>query len=100
MNEGGEWKNELRPELRPERRIELLPQRVGAHQWVLERRSGSASIIYNRLKEDDRFPGAQILAGVQWRLSILFSGGGFSAYQMVSGSDPANPYGSKTGMRI
>ena len=90
MDEGEEWKNELWPELRPERRIELLVQGVGAHPWILACRNGLARGIYNRLEEDDRFSGTQILAEVQWRLNALISGGGFSAYHMVFGSNPAD----------
>ena len=43
--------------------------------------------------EDDRFSGNQILGEVQWRLSTLISGGDFSAYQMVFGSNPVDLYG-------
>ena len=74
MDEGGERKNELFSELRPERRIEFFFQGVGAHPWVLGRRNGSAREIYDRLKEDERFPGYQSLAEAQWffGLSIGF----------------------------
>ena len=42
MDEGGEWKNELWTEPRPDRRIELLFQGVGAHPCILDRRNGPA----------------------------------------------------------
>ena len=61
--------------------------------WILERRNGLAQGIYNRSQKDDRFPGRQILAEVQWCLNTVISGGGFSAYQMVFGSNPADLYG-------
>ena len=35
----------------------------------------------------------QFLAEVQWRLETLISGGCFSVYQMVSGSNPAELVG-------
>ena len=72
---GGEWENELWAELRSGRRIKLLFQGVGAHRWLLERRNGLARGIYNRLKEDNRFPGKQILAEVQVCLNTFISGG-------------------------
>ena len=93
MDEGGEWQNELWAGLCSERRIKLLFRGVSAHHWILERRNGPAHGIYNRLKEDDRFPVRQILAGAQWRLNTLTSGGGFSAYQTVFGPNQANLYG-------
>ena len=61
--------------------------------WILGGRNGLAPGIYNRLKEDDRFSGAQLPAGAQWRRNTLFPGSGFSAYQMVFGSNPADGYG-------
>ena len=90
MDEGGEWRHEVWTELRSERRIKLLLQGVGAHPWILERRNGLARGIYNRLEEDDRFPGGQILAEAQWCLNTLISGGGFLANQMVFGPNPAD----------
>ena len=93
MDKSGEWKNESWAELRSERRIKLLFQGVGAHPWVLERRNGLARGICTRLKEGDLLSGKQILAVVDWRLNSLVPGGGFSAYQMVFGSNPADRYG-------
>ena len=93
VDEGGEWENELWTELRPDRRIKLLFQCVGAHPKVVGRRNGIAHRIYNRLRSDDRFPGEQILAEVQWCLNTLISEGGFSTYQMVFGSNPVDPCG-------
>ena len=76
-------------EVRSERRMKVLFQGVGARPWILERRSCFARGMYNRLKEDDRSFGKQILTEVQWRLSALTSSEGFSAYRMVFGSNPA-----------
>ena len=73
MDEGGEWKNEVRTDYCPERRIKLLFHGVGAHRWLLERRNGLARGIYNRLVEDDRFSIEKILGEVQWRLNTLLS---------------------------
>ena len=70
------------------RRIKVLFQGGGSHPWILERRNGVASGIYYRLREDDRFSWKQMLAEVQFCLSSLISGGGFSTYQMVFGSKP------------
>ena len=64
-----------------------------ARPWILERRNGLARGIYNRLKEDDRSSGTQTVAEAQWRLDTLISGGGFSAYRMVSGSNPVDLFG-------
>ena len=56
MDEGGGWKNELRADLRADRRFKLQFQGVGARPWLLERRNEITRRIYNRLFEDDRFP--------------------------------------------
>ena len=88
MDEGGDWKNEIWTDLSAERRAKLRFQGVGAHPWLLERRSGLASGIYNRLVEDDRPPNETILSEAQWRLNTLLSISGFSAYQLVSESNP------------
>ena len=37
--------------------------------------------------------GTEILAEAKWRLGTLVSGGGFSAYQMVFGTNPADLFG-------
>ena len=79
--------------LRSGRRIKFLFHGVGANPWVRERRNGLALSFYNRLMEDDRFPREQILTEVQWCLNTLISGGGFSAYQLVFGSNPADLFG-------
>ena len=42
MEDGGEWENEIWPDLRAERRIALQFQGAGAHPWHLERRNGLA----------------------------------------------------------
>ena len=88
LDEGGGWKNEILLDLCSERRIKLQFQGVGAHPWILERRNGLARGNFNRIREDDRFTGRQILSEVQWRLNALISAGGFSAYQMAFGSNP------------
>ena len=93
MNEGGEWQNEIWTDLRSEHRIQLLFQGVGAHSCILERRNGITHGIYCRLVADDRFSGWQILPKVQWCVDTLVSSGGYSAYQMVSGSNPADRMG-------
>ena len=41
---------------------------------------------------DGRFPEKRILAEARWRLNGLISGGGYSAYQMVFGSGPADSF--------
>ena len=86
MDAGGEWKNEIWPELRARRRIKSLFQGVGA------RRGGLARGMYNRSKEDDRPSGKQIPAEVHWCLNTPISSGGFSAYQTVCRSNPGDLY--------
>ena len=66
---------------------------MGAHPWILERRNGLARGIYNRLKEDRHYTGPQILTEVQWCLNTLVSASGYSAYQLVFGSNPMDLYG-------
>ena len=83
MDEGGVRKNEIRTELRTHRRIKYQFQGAGAHPWLLDRRSGPARGIYNRLLEDDRFPSRQMPSEAQRCLNIMMSVGGVSAYQMV-----------------
>ena len=39
---------------------------------------------------EGRLPGKQILEEGRWRPTALISGGGFSAYQLVFGSNPAD----------
>ena len=90
MDEGGGRKNKLRPQFRSERRIELLFQGVTGCPWIPERPKGLARAIFKRLWENDWFSGKQILAEAQRRLGTLIPGGGFSACQMVFGSDPAD----------
>ena len=84
MDEGGDWKNELR--------AEPFFLEAGAHLWILERRHGAAPGIYNHLKEDDRSSRKQIPAGVRWCLNTLISSEGPSAYQMVFRSNPVDLY--------
>ena len=61
-------------------RIKLQFRGVGAHPWVLGRRSDSARGILNRRVEDGRLTGQQMLSEVQWRLNARLSADGFSAY--------------------
>ena len=68
-----------------ERRIKLVFQGV-------ERRNGLARGIYNRLEADRYYTGPQILAEAQWRLNTLVSASGYSAYQLVFGSNPMDLY--------
>ena len=93
MDEGGEWESELRAELGSERRGKLLFLGVGAYTWIRERRNGLARGIYYRLQEVHPFSWQQILAGTQWRLNNLISGGGLPAYQMAFRANPADLYG-------
>ena len=71
MEEGGGWKKESWAELRSEGRIKLLLREVGARPWTSGRRNGLARGIYDRLMEDHRFSGTQILAEVLWGLNAL-----------------------------
>ena len=75
------------------RRIKLHSQCVGAHPWALGRRNGFANGIYNRLVDGDRFLSRPILSEVQWWPNTLLSPSGFSAYQMVFGSNPVDLFG-------
>ena len=90
MYGGGERKDKSQTELRSERRFQLPFQGAGARPWVLELRNGFARGICNRLKEDERFPGEQVLPEVQWRLNALISSEGFSAYQIVFRRNPVD----------
>ena len=91
MYEGGAWKNEIRTDQCAERRIKLQFQGVGAHPCLLERRNGLARGIDNRPIEDGRSASRQIFAITQRCLKAMISAGGFSAYQMVFGSNPVDP---------
>ena len=93
MDEGGEWKNELRVDLCADRYTKLQFQGAGAHPWISERRNGLARGIYNRPKADGRYAGRQLLTEVQFCLTAMLSTNGFSAYQMVFGSNPADNFG-------
>ena len=66
---------------------------VGAHPWILERRSGVARGIYNRLQADRYYAGSQILTEAQWSLNTSVSASGYSAFQLVFGSNPMDLYG-------
>ena len=93
MDEGGEWKIEVWLELRPARRIKLPFQRFGARRWVPGRRNSLVRCFHNRLKGDDRFPGKQILAEVQWRLNTIISGSRSFPQRTVFGSNPSDHFG-------
>ena len=92
MDEGGKWKNEIWTNLRSGRRIRLHFRGAGARPWILEGRNGLACGIHYPLAADVRFPGKQILSGIQWCLNALISAGGYSAYQMVCGSNTMGPF--------
>ena len=68
-------------------------QGAGAYRWILERRNGLARGIYYRLVADDSFSGKQIFAEVARCLYALISGGRYSAYQLVFGSNPVDLLG-------
>ena len=89
MDEGGEWKTALWTELRFDRRIRLQ------FQGILVRRNGPVRGICNRLKDDDRFSGKQILAEVQWCLNTAISGGAFPTTRRFYGweENPVGLYG-------
>ena len=73
------------------RRFKFQFRGVGAYPWLLARTPPRG--IYNRLAADDRFASKQILSEVQWCLNTLPSYSGYSAYQLVFGSNPANLFG-------
>ena len=54
VDEGGEWMHEVQAEFCPERRTQLLFQRMDAGPCILERGNGVARLIYNRLCRRDR----------------------------------------------
>ena len=89
MGEGGQWKNEVWTDLCPERRIAPRIQGVRAHLWVLERREVLARGFYNRSVADDCFSGEQLTSEGHWCLNTLVFGGGYSAYRLVFGPNPA-----------
>ena len=86
----GEWKDEVRADSRAARRIKLQFQGVGAHPWLLARRTGPARGICGRPTEDDRLSSWQLPSEVLWRLYTMVSSGRFSAQQMVFGSNPVD----------
>ena len=55
---------------------------VGAHPWILERRSGLARGIYNRLQANRYYTGSQILTEAQWFLNTGVSASGYSAFSI------------------
>ena len=90
MDEGGEWKDETWAGHRSGRRIKPLFQGVGAHTWIVERRSGLSRRMYNRLASGDRFPSKQIPSEVQRCPGTLIPASGYSANQIVFGSNPVD----------
>ena len=89
----GNWKNDVRADLSSGRRIKLQFRRVGARPWIHERRNGPARGIRSRLLADDRYSGKQVSVEVQGRLHALISGGEYSAYQLVFGSNQVDLLG-------
>ena len=73
-----------------------LPYQVayqGAHPWISQRRNGLARGIYNRMHADGRFAGRQLIPEVHFCLNTVLSTNGFSAYQLVFGSNPGDNFG-------
>ena len=66
---------------------------MAAHPWILGRRNGLARGTYGRLKADRFYTGSQILAEAQRYLNTIVSASGYSAYQLVFGSNPMDLYG-------
>ena len=93
MGDGGGWENDLRVDSRADRHIKLQYQCVGAHPWISERRNGLARGIYNRMHADDRHAGRQWISEVQFCLNTMLSTNGFSASQLMFGSNPADNFG-------
>ena len=91
--EGYERGNELWADLRADRSCKLQFQGAGARPWISECRNGLARGIYNRLKAGGRYAGRQLIAEVQFCLITMLSTNGFSAYQMVFGSNPVDNLG-------
>ena len=92
MGKGGEWGNGIWTDFRRERRMKLQFQGVGARPCLLEHRDGLARGIYLRLAADDRYPKERITTEPQYCFSNLIHSSGYSAHQMVFGSNPANLY--------
>ena len=61
---------------------------AGAHHWLSGHRNELAHGICNRVLEDDRSSNRKILSEAQPCLNNVLSASGFSAYQMVFGSNP------------
>lgn len=73
--------------------VKVQFQGAGARPWLLERRDGLARGIHDRLAADDSFASERIPTDAQYRLDTLPSASGYSASQMVFGSEPAALYG-------
>ena len=75
LDKFGKWGDEIRTLVCAGRRIRLQFQGVGTHSRLLERHTGRARGIYNRLAAADRFPIKQIPLGVQYCLgrTIVFA---------------------------
>ena len=69
MDEGGEWENEVRTDLCPERATRRQFRGAGAHSRILERRYGLARGNLQRLVAGDRLSGKQIVSEVRWSLN-------------------------------
>ena len=68
-------------------------QGAGAHPWISEARNGLARGIYNRMNADGLYAGRQLITEAQFCMNTMLSTNGFSAYQMIFGSDPADNFG-------
>ena len=81
-DEGGFW-----VDFCPERRTKLQIEGVGFHSWLLERRRELARGIHSRRAADGCLASMQIFSDVQWRLKTLHLASGYSAHQLVFGSN-------------
>ena len=93
MGEEGEWKNDLWVGLQTDRYIRLQRQGAGAHPGISEQGNALARGIYNRINADGRYAGRQLITEVQCCMNKMLPTNGFSAYQMVFGSNPADTFG-------
>ena len=84
--------NEIWTDFRPDKNIHLVLERKGAHALLLGCRYGPVRGIHNRLAADGRFSDRVILYKVQFCSNAMLHHGGFSAYQMVPGSNPVDSY--------
>ena len=64
-DQGGDWKNKIRPVRCSWRSTSTKFQGAGERHWIPECRNGLARVFSYRLEPDGRFPGAQPPSGVQ-----------------------------------